>query len=240
MGRRSSWLLLFVYVAFPVALLGGAVFAFFLQAPSLANPLRVGDVAGAREALRRGASPDELMGASYGGVSLRTSAFGAAVLRGDTLMVKVFLENGVSVNERIPVQYPAQSAGWSYAVILAAQALSEGVVTSSYLSWFLERDADPNLFDHYGHAAIFVCAAAGSSTAVRELLTHGADISMVTNDEMNVLHPAVIQGNRVLVDFLLLHGADLFQVDRFGKSPLAYARQSGDPMWDDLLEARPE
>ena len=109
-----------------------------------------------------------------------------------------------------PEGFPNVSAGMAFGSCLA-YAIYRG--PASLVSTMLELGADPNVDDGDGYPPLIAALTGGSAQAdVRELvdllLGHGADVDRRGVNGYAPLHVAAEQGDLVMVDLLVSHGAD--------------------------------
>lgn len=93
-------------------------------------------------------------------------------------------------------------------------------------------DADAELMAQRGMDLVDH-AAKGRADAVRQFLSRGADPNFGDYDNRTALHLACCEGQLEIVKLLLIRGADISAVDRWGATPLEEAQKGG---FKDIVE----
>jgi uncharacterized protein len=149
---------------------------------------------------------------SFGNTALTT-----AVKRGFVDIVKLLHAHGADVN--------AIDEEDDCKTLLACAAELPDLATLQYLLSTGECDVDEDMND--GYTAVFNAAKVGNLAAVKLLVEHGADLSIIDENGCNVVTSAVDSGCVDVVKYLHTCGADLQVMTEFGKSALAIAANSG-------------
>ena len=159
--------------------------------------------------LEQGADPDPF--GKLGGHALIAAAYG-----GHERVVRLLVLSGADVNGFTCFGItPLYAAVWRDPLSLAI---------ARYL---LLHGADPNPVDEMGETPLTTAVARGEEAMARLLLAYGADPNLNLLDEpypRGALHLAVDEGNLVLVQRLLKHGANPWLRDGDGKTAFDYAR----------------
>lgn len=105
----------------------------------------------------------------------------------------------------------------------------------------LARGADPNKLSDAGLSPLGAAIDGSHShddsgiDNARQLVTAGADVNAVAENEYPALHWAVHEGRLQIVRLLLENGADPFAVGPYGQDALEIAREGGNQQVIDLL-----
>lgn len=67
----------------------------------------------------------------------------------------------------------------------------------------------------------------GNDALLRKLISSGANINLVDNDEQTALHLAAANGNIKVAKLLIEHGANISSVDNYGWTALFIASENG-------------
>ncbi|CAB4020468.1 -specific DARPin, partial, partial [Paramuricea clavata] len=119
------------------------------------------------------------------------------------------------------------------ALHVAVQAHSLEIV-----KYLVEHDADVNCKNLLNESALHYAAIIGSLEIVEYLVGHGAEVRSGDHcGENTVLFLACKQGNGLIVDYLLQHGAvhDIHKCDVRLRSPLRIACEKGDTCVAEIL-----
>jgi len=144
------------------------------------------------------------------GIDYTESKFLDAVKRGDLVVVKLFLQAGMSVN-----------AAPSKGVTALLGAASYGHL--SVVRYLVGQGADVNAKDDIGWTALHFAAREGQLEVVRYLVEHGAAVNATTNHGDTALHFAAGRGQLEVVRYLVEHGADVNARDYSGRTPRDWA-----------------
>ncbi|EUC33815.1 hypothetical protein COCCADRAFT_95045, partial [Bipolaris zeicola 26-R-13] len=87
------------------------------------------------------------------------------------------------------------------------------------VEWLLSLGADPSVADKEGWMPLHLAATADLATA-KLLYQAGADVHAYNNQGCTVLRIAASQGQREIVEWLLLLGADPHATDENGWTPI--------------------
>ena len=106
------------------------------------------------------------------------------------------------------------------------------------VSLLIERGADVNRPDGYGHTPLMWCVSQRDVSLTERLLREGADVNARRPDGTSVLHVAVhSDAGSDIVRLLLAAGADTMARDGEGKTPADYARAAECAELAQLLDA---
>ncbi len=156
-----------------------------------------------------------------GNTPFTRSAFLAAVAKGDSELVDLFLAAGIPKD------------GWEGATPLST-AVENGKTDTLGKLLAAGFDVDMNA---YGRTPLCAAAAMGNADAAALLTSHGADVDYL-NDSANPLVLAASNGHSNVVKVLLDKRADTdVQTESMGTSPLMAAAQVGDLKTVNLLLA---
>lgn len=75
------------------------------------------------------------------------------------------------------------------------------------------------------HIELLFHAASGDMRNVRRMIANGTNPNTKDYDNRTALHLAVSEGKDDIVKYLVLHGANVNTVDRFGNSPIDEAKK---------------
>jgi N-acyl-D-amino-acid deacylase len=170
----------------------------------------------------------------------------AAVVCGDTAMVRLLLEHGADANAAnragaTPLLWAAgdfnktqlllvrganvnarASSGRTPLMVAASCPASVRVV-----KLLLEKGADAR-YGHNGYTVLMAAAEGGDAAVVRLLLAKGANVKTANRAGWTALHAAALQGNATITEELLKRGADVNARETFqGRTPLVWAAASG-------------
>ena len=107
----------------------------------------------------------------------------------------------------------------------------------SFVRTLLEHDADPNISDQLGRTPLYLACYYWYSSCVRILVNHkDVDIHKPRINGRTPLHEAIRDSEGVSARLLLEKGADLFQEDHNGETPLTISRKNKAPVIIELLE----
>ena len=164
-----------------------------------------------------------------------TTSLYQAALDGDTGSAAMLLNQGADVNARdeqgrTPLHYTTTNLcnrpdGWDRPARLTLAGL--------LLGW----GADPNLKDRYGNTPLSLALKWQSYRAMALLLlSRGADPNCLKDAGISPLHAAAYHGDAVVVEHLLLYGADVNAKDGNGEIATQVARRRGFPEVVSILE----
>lgn len=150
------------------------------------------------------------------GISFTPESFHLKVFLGDSKIVELFLEAGMSPDT-------PNSKGEIPLVTAARQ--QDGKV----MSLLLKAGANPNLANPSGTTAL--CRAAGEDGLknVQALLAAGAAVNTVCGFGRTALHEASEDGNGPITSALVAAGADLQARDEYSQPPLYFAAKASKP-----------
>ncbi len=153
----------------------------------------------------------------------------AATQGGHVEAARLLITRGADVN--------AQDAIRDSAFLLAGASGHTEIVRLA-----LAAGADLKITNRYGGTALIPACHHGHVETVRVLLGSAIDVNHVNNLGWTALLEAVILGDGAarhteIVRLLLAHGANPRLADRQGVTPLAHARQRGQPGISALLQA---
>ncbi len=98
------------------------------------------------------------------------------------------------------------------------------------VSFALSNGADANA-NIFGNPALFIAAQQGDTTIVSMLLKAGAKINAKTSiSQRTALHEAVLKSQVNVVVLLLKNGANVNAQNKFGRTPLYYAKNPPIPL----------
>ena len=155
------------------------------------------------------------------GMSVGSTAIGAAIWRGDKERVDEFLKAGADVNAPLRIQIPNNPEYSSYALCMAVEATAMGQADMDLVRSLLDNGANPNVSYErsypsgaggVGPAAIetpLILAFSTDRLDVMELLlSRGADPNeRIGNKGQTVLRLAGAMGKQAMADLLRKHGA---------------------------------
>lgn len=165
------------------------------------------------------------------------TALQAAATRGEETIVKLLLEAGVDVNNKIgrygTALTIASRGGHEDVVRMLIQSGADvniqggvhqnALYAASLLGWenvvqiLLDNGADPNVVSGNNVTALYVASGRGHENVVRILLSKGADPNVVSGNDVTALYAASSSGWEKVVQILLDNGADInFVCDRRG------------------------
>ncbi|MFH4973669.1 hypothetical protein AB6A40_000378 [Gnathostoma spinigerum] len=102
-------------------------------------------------------------------------------------------------------------------------------VNAATIRRILELDASiVDCEDENGYTPLLVASMSGNIDALKELVTHGAQISHIDKDKHTALHWAVVCGQIEIVEFLLQEGASINACDAQEAQALHYATIADD------------
>jgi ankyrin repeat protein len=189
------------------------------------TPIHLASVAGSRESL---AVMVKLAGDAV--LSLPNAISGMtplmyACLYGHDTLTKYFVKKKVNGGDR--------DVEGKTALHWAAQCTQDG--GSSCVQMLLKKHKDLiEAKDTYGLTPLHCAAMAGQIDSMNNLLSAGADISAVDNDNHTVGHWATLSGQPEAVEAVLAGGGSITTPDSQGGCPLHYAAQgSNAPLPDD-------
>ena len=112
--------------------------------------------------------------------------------------------------------------------------------------FLLGRNAKTNVRNINGHSLMQIAAQGGKIRIVEALLEHGCSVNDKSADTFSSkgflppLHAAALYGHLEVVKFLVHNGADKSQIEfRYGKTPVALARDRGHHTVVDFLSPHP-
>jgi ankyrin repeat protein len=150
-----------------------------------------------------------------GGYWSPETALECAVDRGHLHIARYLVGEGAQVNK--------EDGSWSYALQLACVTGSQAMV-----ELLLEAGAEGVTPDEYVHSPLMCTATRGHVGAMRALLAHGCgDIDAHGSGGRTALWLACEYGRMNAVLVLLEAGADMKIADRWGRTALDRARESG-------------
>ncbi|KAF3927622.1 Ankyrin-2 [Arthrobotrys entomopaga] len=132
----------------------------------------------------------------------------AAVELGRPRIVKVLIEYGVDVNQKI-------LDGWWTPL---HEAVKKGFLEITEM--LLEAGANPNAANEDGITCFHCCWVTGAVSLATLLVQYGADVNIKRKDQFTALHYACFEGRAELAEFLVKNGANLEDETKEGFSPL--------------------
>jgi ankyrin repeat protein len=175
------------------------------------------------------------------------TAIQAAALGGQTLIVRLLLENGADATVANKEGWtPLNSASDSGHVDVVKLLLEKGadVAVATNLGWtplntasnkghvdvvklLLENGADATVVNKEGWTPLNTASDSGHVGVVKLLLENGADIAVATKDGWTPLNTASSKGHVDVVKLLLEKGADATVATNLGWTPLNTASNNG-------------
>ena len=138
-----------------------------------------------------------------------------AAVGGNEAIVRLMLDQGANVNDQAV-------NGWSAITLATAKGFTHIV------QLLLGSGADPNLTDIFGWSPLMHAVEQNRGDIVELLLTEqGIEVNVANNDGVTALHRAAALGRREIARRLVQAGALVDLEDRSGRTPIDYARQSG-------------
>lgn len=134
--------------------------------------------------------------------------------QGDTRMIELFLEAGISVNVQEPMRH----------VSALHNAASQGHL--GLVKRLVEKGADPNRQDWNGYTPLINAAFAGHQLVVEYLIAHGAKVNIVPSKGPTALVAAIQSSNSTVVKSLLKAGANVELAASNGITPRQAAELS--------------
>ncbi|MEK9785797.1 MAG: ankyrin repeat domain-containing protein [Gammaproteobacteria bacterium] len=169
---------------------------------------QAGDLSLCEALLRAGA--DVNLSNENGGSPLMHAAVG-----GNLAIVSLMLARGAAVDSQAV-------NGWSAITLAAAKGFTPIVET------LLSAGANPNLNDIFGWSPLMHAVEQNRAAIVEVFLAQGeVEINVRNNDGVTALHRAAALGYLDIARSLIRAGARTDLQDRTGRTPLDYARQSG-------------
>ncbi|KAK2792866.1 hypothetical protein FQN52_002544 [Onygenales sp. PD_12] len=104
-------------------------------------------------------------------------------------------------------------------------AVEDGYATIANV--LLERGANPDYQNEFGHSPLLVAVRRNNSALVNLLVNHGASINIEDSRLRTPLYNAVMHEHGVMVKSLAELGADIHHKDDLGQSPLHFAVKCG-------------
>lgn len=185
------------------------------------------------------------------GINYTLDDFMKSADSGNNLVVKLFIDSGINVNEkddngRTALMYASQKTGHASTVQLLldngadVNEKDKDGVTALIAALFLqltdtvqiliEKGADVNVKEKTGFTPLMLASSLGSTETIKFLLAKGSDINAIDNDGRTALMYASSSGHIGVVKALLDKGADINLKDKNNKNALMAANKSPDTM----------
>ncbi len=152
--------------------------------------------------------PGAMTTIELGGVAGSTTAFGVALLNGKRDDVKALLEDGVDINEEIPIQTGEDPILMYPPLTLAAQRILPDGSSADFVQFLIDKGADVNAKAEGGLlTALHFPLMSGREDVARVLVTAGADVNVRDNDGHNLALRLAQERCPAVVPLLREHGA---------------------------------